>query len=250
MAVKGNVIVITGAASGIGQGLAIGFDRDDACVVGFDVNGDGLEETARACDNSILTVVGDVSSETDVDNLVSTTMERFGSIDILINNAGISDGGGLLFEESFERWRRVIEINLIGVGLCTHRILPGMLERGYGRIVNVASRGAQSTATRNSGYASSKAGVVSFTKNIANTIDREKYPDVLVNAIIPGITKTNIWSRAFDAGVLEDDFLARFQEPEAVYPHTRFIVDLPSGGPSGRTFFYGEDYPIFSRFNQ
>ena len=142
-----------------------------------------------------------------------------------------------------------VQINLIGVGLCTHRILPGMLERGVGRIVNVASRGAQSTAARNSGYASSKAGVVSFTKNIANTIDREKYPDVLVNAIIPGITKTNIWSRAFGSGVLEEDFLARFQEPEAVYPHTRFIVDLPPDGPNGRTFFYGEDYPVFSRFN-
>ena len=249
MAVKGKVIVITGAASGIGQGLAIGFDRDDARVVGFDVDEEGLRKTTKACQNEILPVVGDVSSEPDVDNLVTTTMERFGGIDILINNAGISDGGGLMFEEPFEKWRRVIEINLIGVALCTHRILPGMLERGYGRVVNVASRGAQSTAARNSGYASSKAGVVSFTKNIANTIDREKYPDVLVNAIIPGITKTNIWSRAFGSGVLEEDFLARFQEPEAVYPHTRFIVDLPPDGPNGRTFFYGEDYPVFSRFN-
>ena len=249
MAVKGKVVVVTGAASGIGRALAVAFNKDGAHVVGFDVNNDGLQETTTACDNRMLAVVGDVAAEADVDHLVSAAIERFECIDILINNAGIADGGGLMFEEPFEKWRRVIEVNLIGVGLCTHRILPGMLERGYGRIINVASRGAQATASRASGYAGSKAAVVSFTKNIANTIDREKYPDVLVNAIIPGITKTDIWSRAFELGYIDEDFLARFQEPEAVYPHTRFIVDLPSDGFSGRTFFYGEDYPIFSRFN-
>jgi 3-oxoacyl-[acyl-carrier protein] reductase len=249
MAIEGKVVVVTGAASGIGRALTIALNKDKAHVVGFDVNNEGLQETAAACENRMLAAVGDVAVEADVDRLVSAAIERFERIDILINNAGIADGGGLMFEEPFEKWRRVIEINLIGVGLCTHRILPGMLERGYGRIINVASRGAQSTASRASGYAASKAAVVSFTKNIANTIDREKYPDVLVNAIIPGITKTNIWSRAFESGFVSEDFLARFQEPEAVYPHTRFIVDLPSNGPSGRTFFYGEDYPIFSRFN-
>ena len=249
MAVEGKVVVVTGAAGGIGRALAIAFDKDGAHVAGFDVNNEGLQETAAACDNRMLAVVGDVAAEPDVDRLVSGAIERFDRIDIPINNAGIADGGGLMFEEAFEKWRRVIEINLMGVGLCTHRILPGMLERGYGRIINVASRGAQSTASRASGYACSKAAVVSFTKNIANTIDREKYPDVLVNAIIPGITKTDIWRGALELGYIDEDFLARFQEPEAVYPHTRFIVDLPPDGPSGRTFFYGEDYPIFSRFN-
>lgn len=249
MGVKGKVAVVTGAASGIGRALAVALDQDGVHVVGFDVNNEGLQETATACDNRMLAVVGDVAAESDVDRLVSAAIEHFERIDILINNAGIADIGGLMFEEPFEKWRRVIEINLIGVGLCTHRILPGMLERGYGRIINVASRGAQATASRASGYACSKAAVVSLTKNIANSIDREKYPDVLVNAIIPGITKTNIWSRAIESGFVDEDFLARFQEPEAVYPHTRFIIDLPSNGPSGRTFFYGEDYPIFSRFN-
>jgi len=249
MSVKGKVVLITGAASGIGRALAICFHNDDANVAGLDIDGTGLEQTARACGNSMVTVQGDVTSEVDIDRLVAATIERFGRIDILINNAGINDGGSLMYSVPFENWKNVIEINLIGVALCTHRVLPGMLERGYGRIVNVVSRAAQSVSTRGSAYAASKAAVVSFTKNIANTIERETHPDVLVNGIIPGITRTAIWSKIFESDLMTEERRAMFQEPEAVYPHTRFIVDLPSGGPTGRCFFYGEDYSIFSRFN-
>ena len=249
MSVRGKVVLITGAATGIGRALAIGFSRDGAHVIGFDTNQDGLAETGQACNNRLVTVTGDVTSEADVDRLVTICVERFGRIDVLFNNAGIADQGTFL-DCPFQDWARVIEVNLIGVALCTHRVLPGMLERGYGRIVNVTSRAAEGAGARASAYASSKAGVITFTKSTANSIGRETCPDVLVNAMIPGMTRTPIWARALQSETLGEELLKNLQEPEAVYPHARFIVELPSGGPSGRTFFNSQDYPVYQSFNE
>lgn len=249
MSIGGKVVLITGAATGIGQALATGFTKDGAHVIGFDTNRGGLAETAKICSNRLLTVVGDVTSEADVDRLVTTCIEQFGHIDVLFNNAGIPDQGALL-DCPFHDWARVIEVNLIGVALCTHRVLPGMLKRGYGRIINVASRAAESAGARLSAYASSKAGVITFTKAIANSIDREQCPDVLVNAMIPGMTRTPIWASAVESGMLSKERLDIFQEPETVYPHARFIVELPPGGPNGRVFFNSEDYPVYQHFNE
>jgi NAD(P)-dependent dehydrogenase (short-subunit alcohol dehydrogenase family) len=159
MSVASKVVVVTGAASGIGRAVALGFDGDGARVVGFDVNQAGLEETARMCEERMLSVVGDVCSEADIDRLVAVALERYSRIDVLFNNAGISDGG-VFPEIAFERWSKTIQINLIGAALCIHRVLPLMLKQGYGRIINVASRAAQSTATRGSAYAASKAGLI------------------------------------------------------------------------------------------
>jgi len=249
MTIKGKVVLITGAGSGIGRALAIGFTKDGAQVVAFDINEEGLKETEQACTNRLMTVVGDVISEVDVDRLVATAMEQFGRIDVLFNNAGINEGASLFHELPFENWLRVIEVNLVGVALCTHRVLPGMLERGHGRIINVVSRAAESPGARVSAYAASKAGVITFTKALTNSIDREQYPDVLVNGMIPGITRTAIWGRALESGMLSDEFLENFQEPEAVYPHARFIAELPSGGPNGRIFWNSKDYAVYQNFN-
>jgi len=249
MSIERKVILITGAATGIGRALATGFTRDGADVIGFDINQDGLLETEQFCNNRLIALTGDVTSEADVDRLVATCIEKFRRIDVLFNNAGIPDQG-MLLDRPFRDWARVIEVNLTGVALCTHRVLPGMLERGYGRIINVVSRAAESAGTRLSAYASSKAGVITFTKAIANGIDREQYPDVLVNAMIPGITRTPIWNRALETGIRSEELLKSMQEPEVVYPHARFIMELPSGGPSGRVFFNSEDYPIYQHFNE
>ena len=104
-------------------------------------------------------------------------------------------------------------------------------------------------ASRNSAYSASKAGLVSLTKNIASTIDRQQYPDVLINGLIPGITRTAIWGNAIAVAAMPEATAQQMQEPEAVYPHARHLVEIPPGGPTGRIFFNGQDYPIFSRFN-
>lgn len=135
MSVAERVVVITGAGSGIGEALAVGFASDGASVVGFGRREASLAAAAEKCPGGMVGVAGDVTSEEDVDRLVATTMDRFGRIDVLINNAGIH-GGGKLIDKKFEDWARVIEVNLTGLALCTHRLLPVMMEGGYGRIVN------------------------------------------------------------------------------------------------------------------
>ena len=134
-------------------------------------------------------VVGDVTSEADVDRLVTTTYERFGQIDVLVNNAGIGNQGALL-ARPFSEWADVIRVNLIGLALCTHRVLPGMITWGYGRVINLVSRAAEFPPPRLSVYAASKAGVLSFTQALAVEVGPPSYPDILINALIPGLTDT------------------------------------------------------------
>jgi NAD(P)-dependent dehydrogenase (short-subunit alcohol dehydrogenase family) len=239
MTVQDRVIVVTGAGSGIGRALAVGFARDGAQVVGFDRDAAGLGTTAAGCDGRLLALAGDVTSDDDVRRLVRETEDRFGRIDALVNNAGIANMGTLL-DRPFADWVAVIEVNLIGLARCTHAVLPGMLKRGHGRIVNVASRSAESPAPAMSAYSATKAGVLSFTKAVAREIAQAGATDVLVNALIPGPTDTPIWGRA----------RPELRPPEAVYPHARFVVELPAGGPTGRVFFDSKDYRVYERFNE
>jgi len=236
MSVSGKVVVVTGAGSGIGQALARGFAADGAHVVAFDRAVEGLRVTADG--RSLLTVEGDVTTAAGVARLVETALEQHGQIDVLINNAGIADHGAFL-EISFEDWARVIEVNLIGLARCTRAVLPGMVARGHGRVINLASRAAESKAGRPA-YSASKAAVVSFTKTLAAEVRRAGAEDVLVNALIPGPTNTAIW----------DTPHPEMQSAETVYPHARFIVELPAGGPNGRAFFNSADYAVFTRFNE
>lgn len=246
MTVAGKVVLVTGAASGIGRALAIGFTRDGARLVGFDCSESGLAETAKACDDKLLAITGDVTSKADIDRLVLTAMQRFGRIDVLLNNAGIANPG-LLLSRPFDDWAKVIQVNLIGVALCTYLVLPGMLERGYGRVINVASRAAEGANANMSAYSASKAGVISFTKAVAREIDRTRYPDVLINVMIPGPTDTAIWSQAPGSG--DTRAPRHLQPPDAIYPHARFMVELPTGGPHGRIFWDSQDYAVYQRFN-
>jgi len=248
MTIQGKIVVITGAASGIGRALSVGFCRDGARTVGLDVNQEGLAETSQECGGQFLGVAGDTSSEADVDRLVATVMAGFGRIDVLFNNAGISDRG-VLHECPFADWSRVIQVNLVGVALCTHRVLPIMLRQGYGRIINVVSRAAESRAAWNTAYAASKAGAVTFTKVLAGALVRDGHGGVLINAMIPGPTRTPIWGEALSEGFMREEVVSQMQGAEAVYPHARFLAELPEGGPTGRVFWNSQEYPIYQHFN-
>jgi len=249
MNVEGKVAIVTGAGSGIGRALAAGFAGDGAHVLGFDVNREGLAETARNCADRFVGVQGDVSSEKDVDRLVAATMERFDRIDILFNNAGINIPDPLRSDAPFQNWKRVIDVNLIGVALCTHRILPIMVSQGYGRIINVISRAAEARTIGNTAYAASKAGVTTLTRTLVNGLRQAGHKDILINSMIPGPTRTPIWGQTLTNGSLPEQLLNQMQDVDLVYPHARFLVELPSGGPNGRVFWNSREYPIYEHFN-
>ena len=236
MELAGQVIVITGAGSGIGRALAIGFAGDGARVVGCDLDEQGLSETVELCAADILAVTVDVTRAADVTRLVDAAQAQFGRIDVLINNAGIANQGDLL-ARPFEDWQAVIDVNLSGVARCIHAVLPEMLERNEGRIVNVCSREGETGRRTLSAYSASKAGVSVLTKALAREVRKADCDNVLVNGVIPGGTRTNMNRNE------------AMQDPAAVYPHTKYIVALPRGGPNGRIFFHSEDYAMFSAFN-
>ena len=213
-------VIVTGAGSGIGRALFLGFAADGANVVGF-----GRNETtlARTCELTPSTntsiVVGDVTSEDDVDRLFGAAVDRYGQVDVLINNAAVYPKKEFLVQTHSE-WKEVIDINVVGVALCCRRALHEMLSAGFGRIVNLGSFAWRSPRPDSSAYAVSKSALSTLTRALAAGIDRDR--DILINELVPGPVKTSMSSRG--------------KEPEEVYQHVKYVAGLPTGGPTGRTF--------------
>ena len=175
----GRVAFVTGAASGIGAATAARLLREGAKVAAFDLQAPGVE--------GALPVAGDVSASTDVDAAIATATAELGPIDILVCSAGIS-GNSLRTEDvSDEEWKRVMAINADGVFWCNRAVAPGMAERGYGRIVNVASIAGKEGNPMAAAYSASKAAVIALTKAVGKDFARA---GVLVNCIAPAVIET------------------------------------------------------------
>ncbi len=216
-------VIVTGAGAGLGRAMAIGFAADGANVIGMGRNAESLLATQGQCvPNRMTFVVGDVSKESDVAALLAEARKRFGRVDVLVNNAA-SYPKVPFIGTPFADWRSAIDTNVTGLALCCHAVLPGMLEQGYGRVLNVGTFAWLGPIPNSSAYSASKGAVRPFTKALASEIDSVRYPDVLVNEFIPGEFKTGMSDRG--------------EDPAAVYPHVRFVAGLPKGGPSGETYF-------------
>lgn len=225
----GRTLVVTGAGGGIGRALAVGFSHDGARVAGLGRGAADLEETGRLCaEKAFLPVVGDVARPDDVERLFEAAEASFGSVDVLVNNAGVFPHARFV-ESDWSDWTGAIDTNLLGAALCIRRALPGMLERGFGRIVNITSLAGEEPLRRGSAYSVSKAALIALTRSVAKEINRKRYPDLLVNNVHPGPTRTSMNQEG--------------QDPAAVYPHVRFVVALPRGGPTGQTFRHSRPHP-------
>jgi NAD(P)-dependent dehydrogenase (short-subunit alcohol dehydrogenase family) len=221
-------VVVTGAGSGIGRASAIGFSRDGATVIGIGRTADKLYETARLCaPGTMHCVVGDIAQPRDVERLFSEASHDGRAVDVLVNNAALYPKEAFL-EASIEQWIHALQTNVIGMALCCRMALPGMLKRGFGRVINLGSLAWRKPVPKSSAYAASKAAVRAFTIGLAAEIDRARYPDVLINELLPGFVKTAM----SEHGV----------EPAQVYPHVRFVACLPKGGPTGMTFLQSSVY--------
>ncbi len=199
MRLKEKVSIVTGAASGIGRATALLFGQEDAKVMCADVNGDGGERVARQIadtggEAASLTV--DVAQEEDIQRMVRETVERWGRLDILFNNAGI--GFGLpVTQVPEEDWDRLIDINLKGVFLGCKHAIPEMVKQGGGAIVNTASdAGLRGTAWLST-YCASKGGVVLLTKSLAVEWAQQ---GVRVNCVCPGVIRTPILDPFIERG--------------------------------------------------
>jgi len=187
MRLEGKVALVTGGAVGIGAGIAERFVAEGASVAIFDINGEGARERAQQLrgQGPVLAIQGDVSSEDSTRNAVQQTVAHFGSLDVLVNNAGIEVAGPISGMKS-EAWDRQLAVNLKGAFLFSKYAIPPMLGRG-GAIINISSVRAFVSYPGGIAYDASKAALIGFTRALALDHGKDR---IRVNAICPGYVDT------------------------------------------------------------
>ena len=230
---KGRACLVTGGSRGIGRAIALELGRHGACVaVGYhsDEIGHNHEEQANEVTAEITASGGqafpfgcDVRDPASVESAVAGVVEHFGKIDVLVNNAGITRDRSLA-KMSQDEWDAVIQTNLSSVFHMTARVLPHMVQAGYGRIVNISSVVGLHGNFGQANYAAAKAGIVGFTKSAALELARK---GVTVNAIAPGFIETQMIAAMPEdvrAAILAKIPMGRFGRPEEIAQTVVFLV--------------------------
>ena len=184
---EGQVALVTGGGRGIGRGIALELASAGMNVAVSARTAEQVEETAQEIGG--LGVVGDVSRPEDVERMVAETEEKLGPIVLLCANAGMAPHEPSAWEIPVDEWWHTFEVNVLGVYLCNRAVVPGMLERGRGRIVNTASGAAYLPGSMGSAYSASKAAVNRFSEALANQLEPH---GIAVFPISPGLVKTEM----------------------------------------------------------
>jgi 3-oxoacyl-[acyl-carrier protein] reductase len=225
---KGQVAIVTGASRGIGQAAALALASQGAKVV---INYARSSEAAEATVTEITIAGGeaialqaDVSQSEAVDDLIKATLDQFGRIDVLVNNAGITQDT-LLLRMKLEQWQAVIDLNLTGVFLCTKAVSKIMLKQRSGRIINIASVAGQMGNPGQANYSAAKAGVIGFTKTVAKELANR---GITVNAVAPGFIETDMTHDLKSDDIIKFIPLGRYGKPEEVAGTIRFLASDPA----------------------
>jgi NAD(P)-dependent dehydrogenase (short-subunit alcohol dehydrogenase family) len=238
----GIVAVITGAGGGMGREAAVLFTEEGAKVCVADVQRAAADETVASCaEGSAFAFQVDVADEEQVGEMMRATAERFGGIDVLYNNAGISpDDDGSVLDTSVEAWDRVQDVNTKGVFLCCKHGIPYLRKRGGGSVINVASFVAiLGAATSQISYSASKGAVLSMSRELAVQFARE---GIRVNALCPGPVETPLLLNIFgdDPAALERRRIhwptGRLAKPREIVNGALFLASDESSYVNGATF--------------
>ena len=187
---EGKVAVVTGGAKGIGRGIVERFAREGASVVLVDIDEAGAAEVAAPLGDRALVVRADVTSEADLERAIRAAVERFGRLDVMVNNVGIIQVKSLL-DSSPEEWRRILDVNVVSVFLGCKVVARQMIELGNGGVILNAASGAGRRGNKLvSAYCATKAAVINMTQSFALELARHK---IRVNCYQPGHIETPLW---------------------------------------------------------
>ncbi|MBM4465059.1 MAG: SDR family oxidoreductase [Chloroflexi bacterium] len=232
------VAIVTGASRGMGRAMALGLAREGAQVVVVDINPTGGEEVVQEIEKGggeAIFVRADVSNRADVEKMVQEALDRFGKIDILVNNAGIHDGT-YFTAESEEMWQRLFRVNVMGTVLPSQVVVPEMMKRKKGKIVNISSKAAVVGEPYHAAYSASKGAILALTRCLA--IELAPY-QITVNAVCPGPTYTDMLLGATDAAQREELTasapLGRLGQPEDIAAAVLYLASEESDWCTGQS---------------
>lgn len=234
--IKDKIVLITGAAGGLGREFALAFAKLGAKVAVADLNTEGVDETANLIGDNALAITANVSNETSVTEMVKKILGKWGKIDILINNAAIYAGleRKPFYEIEEAEWDKVMNVNIKGVWQVSKAVVPSMKQTG-GKIVNISSATVMSGSPNWSHYVTSKAAVIGLTRTMAKELGDF---NITVNAIAPGFTLTdaslNLMSNAAQYGV-DRGAIKRPSSAEDIVGTAIYLASSASNFVTGQT---------------
>ena len=241
MKLEDRVAIVTGASTGIGLAIAEAFAGEGARVVLTARSADRLERASQGIVEKggvAVAITADVSQEAEVQRLVDGTIERFGRVDILVNNAALNHPPIDIVDFEPELWRSIIDVNLTGSYLCCRAVLPRMTSQGSGKIINISSIGGRKGGRGRGAYRASKAGLISLTDTLAAEVHEA---GITVNCICPGGVETEMM-REITLGNMPSGLM----RPEEIANVALFLASDESSSVTGTTIdAFGPSNPLY-----